>query len=108
MRLLLDQHVPHLLRHELPGHEVVTAWYAKLADVTNGTLLTRAATLGFDVLITTDKGIEYEQNQATLPMSVVVLRVPSNAIESIRPLLPKLIDLLPTLRPRTLIKIESA
>lgn len=105
MKILLDQHIPHTLRHELPGHVVITAWYAKLSDYENGRLLAEAARQGFDVLVTTDRGMEYEQNQSALPIAVVILRVESNAIESLRPLLPDLLQRLSTLRPRTLVKV---
>ena len=99
--------MPHALQHELPGHDVTTARYAGLSELENGDLLRRAAQLGFDVLVTTDKGMEFERNLATLPTSIVILRVRSNAIESIRPLVPRLLDVLTRLAPQTLVRIDS-
>jgi hypothetical protein len=64
VKILLDEHVAHRLRHEIVGHEVVTVQYAKLQGFKNGVLLTRAAQLDFDALITTDRGMQYEQNVA--------------------------------------------
>lgn len=107
MKVLLDQHMPHRLRHELVGHDVVTARYAGLSEFENGELLARAGAMNFDVLITTDKGMEYEQNLLMLPISIVILRVRSNAIQSIRPLIPRLLATLDTLTPRTLVRIDG-
>lgn len=71
----------------------------------NGELLRRAAEAGFDVLITNDRGLEYEQNLATLPLAVVVIVAKANTIESIRPCLDRLHDALNTIRPGQLIRV---
>jgi hypothetical protein len=48
------------MRNELPGHEVFTTSYMGWTGIGNGELLRRAATAGFDVLITNDRGLEYQ------------------------------------------------
>lgn len=55
-----------------------------------------------------DRGLEYEQNQATLPIAVIVLLVKSNTIESLRPLLPSLQDALRTIQRGVLIKLSGS
>jgi hypothetical protein len=62
MKVLLDDNLPHLLRLELPGHDVYTVAYMNWSGVQNGELLRRAAADGFDVLVTNDRGLEYQQN----------------------------------------------
>jgi hypothetical protein len=80
MKLLLDENLPHQLRHELPGHGCSTVAYMGWAGVENGDLLTRAAQAGFDALLTMDAGIPYEQNLVNLPLAVVAIRAASNDI----------------------------
>lgn len=61
MRVLFDECVPRALRTELPGHEVKTVAEAGWAGAKNGTLL-QLATKDFDVLLTVDRNLEYQQN----------------------------------------------
>ena len=72
MRVLFDQATPVPIRPYLKGHEVRTAaqqgW-----DRLNGELLVAAETGGFDVLLTTDKNMRYQQNLAGRKIAVVVL-----------------------------------
>jgi hypothetical protein len=94
MRVLLDECVPRGLRAELPGHEVETVAEAGWAGVKNGELLQRAASR-FDVLLTVDRNLEYQQNFSGLTIAVIVIDVPSNDIEVIRPLMPEVLEALP-------------
>ena len=107
MKLLLDENLPHQMRLELPGHEVFTAGYMGWSGVENGDLLLRATSGGFDALITNDRGLEYQQNLATLPLAVVVLLAPSNTIEAIRPVYPALLAALAILQPREFVKVSA-
>jgi predicted nuclease of predicted toxin-antitoxin system len=91
MKVLLDENLPHELRPLLVGHEVFTVSYLKWKGLQNGELLERAAAEGFRVLVTTDRGIEYEQHAATLPCSVIVLRCTANKIEHLQPLVGNLL-----------------
>ncbi len=69
MRVLLDECVPQGLRAELPGHEVKTVAEAGWAGAKNGTLLQLAATQ-FDVLLTVDRNLEYQQSFLGLTIAV--------------------------------------
>ena len=75
------------------------------SGIANVELLVRAAAEGFDALLTNDRGLAYEQNQITLPLTVVVLLAPTNAIEAIRPLYPALEIALSSLTPCSLVKV---
>lgn len=105
MKLLLDENMPHKLRQHLPGHDVFTVAYMNWGGIANGDLLARAAAEGFDALITVDAGIEFEQNLAALPCSVVIIQAESNAFEHIEPHLPALLQTLAALKPRSLVKV---
>ena len=98
MRVLLDECVPRALRAELPGYDVATVAEAGWAGIKNGALLQLAATR-FDVLLTVDRGLEYQQNFTGLTIAVIVVDVLSNDIEAIRPFMPKILEALPNARP---------
>lgn len=102
MKLLLDENLPHELRHHLVGHDVFTVSYLGWSGTKNGALLARAAQDGFDVFVTMDNGVAYQQNPASLPLSVVILSAGSNDISDLLPLIPALLQCLSTLSPRTL------
>ena len=107
MKLLLDENLPHQLRSEMTGHEVITAAFMGWSGIENGQLLALAAAAGFDALITNDRGLEHEQNLATLPLAVVILLAKANTIEAIRPLYPQLQEALQQLQPRQLVKLGA-
>lgn len=104
MRILLDESLPWELKAELPGHDVQTVQEAGWSSLKNGELLVRAAGK-FDVFVTADQNLQYQQNLSTLPVAVVVLVGKSNRIQDLRPLLPDLLGSLPNLSARTLTRI---
>jgi hypothetical protein len=105
MKLLLDEHLPHGLRGEISGHDVFTVAFMGWSGVENGELLLKAAAEKFDAVITNDRGIEYEQNLATLPVAVVFLNAEANTLESLRPLIPVLFQALQSLQPGQFVKL---
>jgi predicted nuclease of predicted toxin-antitoxin system len=106
MKLLLDENLPHAVRPLLmPTHEVFTVTHLGWSGLENGALLAKAAENAFDAVITVDQGVEYEQNLAKLPLSVVVLRAKTNKIDDIRPLIPEIMSALSAISGRSLIKV---
>jgi hypothetical protein len=73
MRVLFDQATPVPIRPYLKGHYVRTAAQQGWDTLKNGELLTAAESDGFDVLLTTDKSMRYQQNLADRKIAVVVL-----------------------------------
>jgi hypothetical protein len=65
----------------------------------NGELLALAA-VDFDVFLTTDRSLSYQQNLSAFDIAVVVLVAPSNRIDDLRPLVPRLLEVLPTAKRR--------
>jgi len=104
MRVLLDECVPRALRTELPGHEVKTVAEAGWAGVKNGALLQLAATR-FDMILTVDRNLEYQQNFSGLTIAVVVIDAPSNDIDVLRPLMGKVRDAIPKAKPGAVIHV---
>ena len=62
MRILFDHSTPAPLRRYLPGHLVTEAIEKGWDRLSNGDLLTEAEAAGFDVFLTADKNIRYQQN----------------------------------------------
>lgn len=80
MKVLFDQGVPKKLRRHLPEHEIKTAYETGASELENGALL-RWAQTGFDVLISTDANIRYQQQLPDYDIALVVLRAFTNALE---------------------------
>lgn len=72
MRILFDQGTPVPLRRHLPGHIVSTAHEMGWSDLTNGDLLVKAESQ-FDLLLTTDQNLRYQQNLKGRRLAILVL-----------------------------------
>lgn len=77
MRILFDQGTPAPLRHALAGHVVETSYERSWSKLTNGELIAAAESAGFEIFITTDKNLKYQQNLANRNMAIVVLQTTS-------------------------------
>ena len=73
MKLLFDQGTPVPLRNYLPSHIVETAYEKGWSNLKNGDLLILAEAEGFDVLVTTDQNLRYQQNLSGRRIGVIVL-----------------------------------
>ena len=94
MRILLDENLDWRLKRFLPGHEVESVQLNGWAGVKNGKLLALAAET-FDVFVTMDGNIQFQQNYAKLKLALVALRAPSNRLADTSPLMPKVLATLP-------------
>ena len=106
MRILLDESLPRKLAQELSGHEVQTVQKQGWVGLKNGELL-RRANAEFEVLVTGDQNLEYQQNLAMVSIAVVVLVAENNRIETLRPLIPSLLLVLTTIRPGQLLRVSA-
>jgi hypothetical protein len=88
------------------GHEVSTAYELGWASLKNGALLKRAAER-FDVFVTVDQNVQFQQNLASLPLPVIVLVAPDNRFATLAPYASKLLELLLQPLARELIRVES-
>ena len=73
MKILFDQGVPVPLRRHLSDHSVDTTYEQGWSDVANGYLLTLAEQNGFELLITTDQNLRYQQNLSNRKLAILVL-----------------------------------
>lgn len=73
MKILFDQGTPVPLRRYLPGHTIETAYERGWSQLSNGDLLAQAEQDNYDLLITTDQNLRYQQNFAGRQIAIVVL-----------------------------------
>lgn len=106
MRLLLDNCVDRRLARRLPSYEVVAASSLGWAALTNGELIAAATASGFRAIITTDTGMQHQQNVAALRIAIIVLRAPTNRLSDLLPLLPGVERALRSLPDRGVIEVR--
>jgi hypothetical protein len=87
MKVLLDECLPKKLKAEVIAEFVTTVPEAGWASIQNGTLL-RLAEKEFDVFLTNDQNLEYQQNLKKFDLAIVVLVALTNDIDDLRPLMP--------------------
>ncbi len=73
MRILFDQGTPVPLRAALPKHQVETAFERGWSELQNGELLDAAEREGFDLIITTDQNLRYQQDVGARTVAILVL-----------------------------------
>ena len=105
MNILLDENLDWRLCRDLPGHSVEAVTRIGWAGVKNGALLAEAQRR-FEVLLTMDSNMVHQQNLAKYSIAVIALKARSNRLADTRPLMPKVLALLPTVRPGTVIFVS--
>jgi hypothetical protein len=104
MRVIFDTCVPRPLRKHLPGHEISTAQEMGWDRLRNGDLI-QAAEVSFDVLVTSDQNVKYQQNLAGRKLALIVL--PTNYLPAVMKLAPKVAQVLGGIRAGDFIEIEA-
>ncbi len=82
-RVLFDEDVPRPLRRDLPSFEIQTVVEAGWSGIKNGELLRRAEE-AFDVFLTADRSLQFQQNTAKLRLGTVVLAAGSTKLNDLR------------------------
>jgi glutamate racemase len=77
MRILFDQGTPVPLRQALTHHEITTAYECGWSKLKNGELLNAAENAGFELLVTTDSNLKYQQNLKSRRIAIIVLTTTS-------------------------------
>ena len=102
MKVLLDECTPRVVKKRLPTHDISTVQEMGWAGIKNGELLTLAEAQ-FEVFITTDKNLRYQQNLAGRALAVLVL--PSNQVPVVERVLPAIESALQTIKAGDYIEI---
>jgi hypothetical protein len=90
VKVLLDECVDWRLARDIVGHDVKTARQMGWTTIKNGELLVLAAE-HFDVFVTVDRNLSFQQNLASLSITVLVLQAKTNRLVDLRRLVPKLL-----------------
>jgi predicted nuclease of predicted toxin-antitoxin system len=106
MKLLLDESLPKKLKQSLVEHEVFTVSEMGWRGVKNGKLLALAAA-DFDVFLTADQNLGYQQNLKSLPVAVVVLEAYSNRLVDYLPLIANLKLALEAVAPKSYVTVRA-
>jgi hypothetical protein len=106
VRVLLDECVPRRLKRELVGHDVKTAPEMGWASKENGELLTLAA-VDFDIFLTSDRNLSYQQNLSAFEIAVIVLDAASNRTDDLRPLVPRALEVFGTAKAGTVTLVRA-
>ena len=90
MKVLIDECIDWRLCRDIEGHDVKTARQMGWSAVKNGDLLALAE-IEFDVFVTVDRNLSFQQKLPDFQIAVIVLRARSNRLADLRPLVPELL-----------------
>ena len=106
MNILLDENLDWRLRRDLPGHTVESVPLIGWTGLKNGALLAEAEKR-FELLLTMDSNMVHQQNLARFRIAVIALKGKSNRLADTRPLMPKVLAVLPTVKPGMLTVVSA-
>ena len=106
MRVLLDENLPVDLAAELVGHEVATITRLGWQGIKNSELLHRAQGR-FEVLVTMDRNLEFQQHIAGFELCVVLVLASSNRMVHLRPTVPAILEAMEAGRPGELLRVGA-
>ena len=98
MRVLLDECVDWRLARHIAGHDVKTARQMGWTTIKNGELLALASQ-AFDVFVTVDRNLSFQQNLGGLPIAVIVLAARTNRLADLIPCVPDLLAAIASAKP---------
>lgn len=100
MRVFLDECVDWRLSREIVGHDVKSARQMGWSAIRNGELLGLAAK-EFDIFVTVDRNLSFQQNLPAFAIAVIVLRAHTNRLSALLLYVPQLLACIQTARPGT-------
>ena len=90
MKVFIDECIDWRLSRDIAGHEVKTARQMGWSTIKNGELLALAAR-EFDVFLTVDRNLSFQQNLPAFAIAVIVIQAPSNRLADLKILVPELL-----------------
>ncbi len=107
MKVLLDECLPKRLKRELPDHDVLRVQEMGWAGIKNGALLRFIKSADFDVFVTIDGNLEYQQNLRAIRFAIIVLSAPDNTFDTLNPLMPKVVEALKTIKASEVVHVNA-
>jgi len=108
VRILLDHCVPKPFKKELPEHEVSTAREMGWEALKNGELINQAQANGFDIIITVDQNVRFQQNLGGRKIAVCLLIARGITTDKSRSLVPAIAELLTAIKPGKLYQVKAS
>jgi hypothetical protein len=90
VRVLLDVDMPRQLKRELVGHDTSTVREMGWNGIKNGALLSLAVAADFEVFVTVDRSVSYQQNVPALHLALVAFALPNNRLATVLSMVPDL------------------
>jgi hypothetical protein len=104
MKVLLDECVTRYLKRDFTGHDVLTVEEAGFKGLKNGQLL-QAVSGQYDVLVTVDQSIQYQQNLKSFTIAIIVLKAKRSTYPMLKPLMPLVLETLEGIKPAEIIVV---
>lgn len=104
MKIIIDECVPHIVKKRLPERQIKSVQEMGWSGVKNGELL-KLVEAEFDIFITSDKNLRYQQNLEKREIGILLL--PSNQIPIVESLLPKVDETLETIKVKDFVELKS-
>lgn len=108
MKLLLDECIPIKFKNCFDSHQCHSVPEEGWAGERNGELLTKAEAAGFQVFLTIDQGIEYQQNLKFRNIAIILIHSKSNRLADLLPHVPEILRIVGSLQPGQLAKVGSS
>jgi hypothetical protein len=106
VRVILDECVDWRLLRAIEGHDVRTARQMGWTAIKNGELLALASEQ-FDVFVTVDRNLAFQQHVIAFPIAIIVLQARSNRLADLLPLVPSLLEAIAAASPATVTTVGS-
>jgi len=106
VKLLLDESLPRRLKSLFVTHETHTVPEMGWQGTTNGELL-RLAAVEFDVFVTADQNLQYQQNLAGVDIGIIVMAAVTTRLDDLRPLVPGVLNALTSIQPGDVVRVAA-
>ena len=106
MRVFIDECIDWRLSRDITGHDVKTAHQMGWSGIKNGVLLSLVSGK-FDVFVTVDRNLAFQNVVTNLPFAVAIFHAPTNRLDDLRPLVPELLRAIEQLKPGELREIQA-
>jgi hypothetical protein len=107
MKVLLDECLPKRLKRGLPGHDVTRVQEMGWAGIKNGALIRLIQAADFEVFVTIDGNLEYQQNLRTINFAIIVLGAPDNTFDTLHSLMPQVIEALKKIKVGEVVHVNA-
>jgi predicted nuclease of predicted toxin-antitoxin system len=105
MKVLIDECLPRRLKNHLTDHDCRTVPEAGLSGKRNGELLSLAEQQKYEIFVTMDKGVEYQQNLRGLSLAVIILRAKSNQLADLLPHVTDCLERMKCIKPGEVVRL---